>query len=321
MTPEDLNAAWLSRALGQDVSEVTVTEIVWGTATKVRLSADGLALCAKGGFDERLAGWGLEPAYELEARFFAELAPALGEGLPRCWFAGGGVVVLEDLVARGCTFGDPTQPWPADRVAAALELLARWHATARAPAWLPLGAAAARGAAVQFLGAEHWDAHFAQDGAPSLPASLQDPAPILRAFERLWALDDDGPHCVVHGDAHIGNTYLDAYGTPGFLDWQTVCRGPWSYDVAYFVGGALSVADRRAHERALLDGYLEALRAHGGPRIDADDAWRDYVRHTLHGFLWAATPPVMQTPERVRAMAERYVAAIEDHETLGALTV
>jgi len=318
MTPEDITAAWLSRALDQEVQEVAITEVVWGTATKVRISADGLALCVKGGFDERLADWGLGPAYELEARFFAELAPSFGQGVPRCWFAGSGVVVLEDLVARGCSFGDPTEPWSADRVAAALELLARWHARGAAPDWLPVGAAAARGAAAQFLGDEHWEHHFAQDGAPVLPRALQDPAPIWRAFERLWALDDAGPHCVVHGDAHVGNTYVDAYGPPGFLDWQTVCLGPWSYDVAYFIGGALTVADRRRHERALLDGYLEALRAHGGPDVGRDDGWRDYVRHTLHGFLWAATPPVMQTPERVLAMAERYVAAIEDHDTLSA---
>jgi hypothetical protein len=95
--------------------------------------------------------------------------------------------------------------------------------------------------------------------------------------------------------------------------------GPWAYDVAYFIGGALSVQDRRGHEQSLLSGYLAALQAADGPVVSMDDAWPDYVRHTLHGFLWAATPAVMQPLERVVAMAERYAAAIEDHDTLAVL--
>jgi hypothetical protein len=263
----------------------------------------------------------------LEASFFGDLAPKFGAGVPRCWFSGvdparsQGVILLDDLVATKCTFGDPTQPWSADRVAAALEVQARWHSQtggieSAAPDWLTVGSAAPRGAAATFLSRDHWDQHFAQDGAPVLPAALQDPNRIMRAFEQLWALDDAGPHCVVHGDAHIGNTYLDADDNPGFLDWQTVCLGPWAYDVAYFIGGSLSVEDRRAHERPLLMGYLDALAANGGPRVDQDSAWLDYVRHTLHGFLWSATPAVMQPLERVVAMAERYAVAIADHDTL-----
>ncbi len=334
-TPEQITADWLTEALGQPVESVQFPDVVWGTATKVRLEvtyAEDAAggdpprhLCAKGGFDERMSDWGLGPAYVLEARFFGELAARFA-GVPRCWFAGvdpaggQGVVLLDDLVATGCTFGDPTAPWTADDVAAALEVQANWHAqTSGGPDWLEVGSSAPRGAASMFLSREHWDKHFAQDGAPVLPDSLQDPDRILRAFERLWAEDDSGPHCVVHGDAHLGNTYRDAQGNPGFLDWQTVCLGPWAYDVAYFIGGALSVEDRRAHERELLDRYLEALASAGGPLVGMDAAWTDDVRHTLHGFLWAATPAVMQPLERVVAMAERYAAAIEDHDTLSEL--
>ncbi|HYF24376.1 MAG TPA: phosphotransferase [Baekduia sp.] len=337
---EDLTAAWLSEVLGREVAEVAVPEVVLGTATKVRLEltyADDAAvappreLCAKGGLDERLAGWGLGPAYVLEARFFADVAPHLGTGVPRCWFAGvddgagTGLVLLDDLAASGCAFGDPTCPWSADLVAAALELLAGWHARTGAPgaprpAWLTAGAAAVRGTARTFLTREHWEPHFAQEGAPVLPARLQDPERLLRAFEHLWALDDAAAHCVVHGDAHVGNTFVTADGRPGFLDWQTACLGPWSADVAYFVGGALTVEDRRVHERDLLHGYLEALSAHGGPQVSRDEAWADYVRHALHGVLWAATPAVMQPLERIVAMAQRYAAAIEDLEVLDALS-
>ena len=334
-TPEDFTAEWLTHALGREVSSVELAEVVWGTATKVRLEltyADQAgdtvprALCAKGGFDERLAEWGLGSAYVREAQFFGDLATGFG-GVPRCWYAGidpaggQGVVLLDDLVATGCSFGDPTSPWSPDEVAAALEVQAGWHAgtaAARAdlPGWLEVGSSAPRGAATMFLSRDRWDSHFAQEGAPVLPSSLQEPDRILRAFQRLWADDDAAAHCAVHGDAHLGNTYRDAHGRPGFLDWQTVCLGPWAYDVAYFIGGALSIEDRRAHERELLDGYLEAFAAAGGPLVGMDVAWPDYVRHTLHGILWAATPAVMQPLERIVAMAERYAAAIEDHDTL-----
>lgn len=337
--PEDITAEWLTHALGHDVAAVEFPEVVWGTATKVRLEvtyaedqpagAPPRALCAKGGLDARLDDWGLGPAYVREAQFFGELAPSLG-GVPRCWFAGidpeggQGVVLLDDLVATGCSFGDPTDPWTPDQVAAALEVQAGWHGrtagvTSGLPDWLEVGSSAPRGAASMFLSREHWDSHFAQEGAPVLPNSLQDPDRILLAFQRLWADDDAASHSVVHGDAHIGNTYRDHAGRPGFLDWQTVCLGPWAYDVAYFIAGALSVEDRREHELALLDGYLGALEAAGGPFVKLDDAWPDYVHHLLHGFLWAATPAVMQPLERVVAMADRYAVAIEDHGTLAAL--
>jgi hypothetical protein len=339
--PEQITPEWLSLALDCEVADVEIKEIVWGTATKVRLlatyagedcSGPPRALCAKGGFDERLRGYGLGPAYLLEANFFADLAPELDARLPRCWYAGvdpdngQGVVLLDDLVAARCSFGEPTDPWSADRVAAALEVQARWHRQTwgMAPGgrdWLTVGSSSVRAACEVLLSAGHWEQHFAADGAPALPDALRDRGRIKRAFEALWAADDAGPLYVAHGDAHIGNAYVDADGQPGFLDWQAVCLGPWSYDVAYFIGGALAVEDRRTHERALLRGYLDALAASGGPRINDDDAWRDYRQHTLHGFLWAVTPAVMQPLERVVAMAERHAIAIADHDSLAAIGV
>jgi aminoglycoside/choline kinase family phosphotransferase len=239
---------------------------------------------------------------------------------------GQGVVLLDDLVAGGCSFGEPVQPWSGDRVAAALAVQAGWHGQTwgMAPGgrdWLTVGSSSVRAACAVLLSAEHWQQHFAAEGAPALTDSTQDRDRIRRAFGALWAADDARTPCVAHGDAHIGNAYVDAGGQPGFLDWQGVCLGPWSYDVAYFIGGALSVEDRRTHERALLRVYLDVLAASGGPRIDDEEAWLDYRRHTLHGFLWAVTPAVMQPLERVVAMAERHAIAIEDHDSLAAIGV
>lgn len=339
-SPDDLTADWLSETLGIPVTSSTVEEIHWGTATKVRLRVeyaeapgpDGppQALCVKGGFDERLAGFDLASAYQLEGSFYRDLAHDLDARVPRSWFAAvsasQGVVILDDLAAAACIFGEPTEPWAPDRVAAGLEVQAAWHGPLWGTApdrfdWLDVGSTSVRAACGVLLGEEHWNQTFGAPDAPALPDSATDRGRVRRAFERLWELDDSGDHTLAHGDAHIGNTYIDAEGQPGFLDWQAVCLAPNLYDVAYFIGGALSIADRREHERALLQEYLAALAAAGGPSIGWDEAWRSYVHHTLHGFLWAVTPPVMQSPERIAAMAERHLAAIDDHDVVAELGV
>jgi aminoglycoside phosphotransferase (APT) family kinase protein len=188
-------------------------------------------------------------------------------------------------------------------------------------AGLGVGSPSVRAAAGTLLSAEHWDAHFAGEGAPVLPAGVDDRERIARGIQALWQRDAEGTLCMTHGDAHVGNTYIDADGDPGFLDWQCIGRAPSLYDVAYFVIGALDVEDRRSTEEQLLRHYLRVLGADGGPELSFDEAWLDYQRYALHGFFWALTPPVMQTPARVRAMADRYTAAIADHDSLSLLGV
>ena len=68
-----------------------------------------------------------------------------------------------------------------------------------------------------------------------------------------------GPVTLLHGDAHIGNTYLLPDDDVGFLDWEVVRRGNWSHDAGYFLIGSLTEDDRRAREADLVDAYLAAL--------------------------------------------------------------
>lgn len=341
MTPDELSPAWLSDALVTAIDGVRVDDVIWGTATKVFLELEHTrdldelprAVCVKGGFDDRLRGIGAtNDAYRIEARFFGEIAPGLSVALPRTFYCGvvpdvaQGVVVMEDLRATGARFGDPCEPFSPDEVAAGLEVQAGWHAatwgTAQSLApWLSVGSPSVRGAARVLLGPDFWAYYHAQDESPALSPTLDDRERLLKAFETLWTYEDAQTGCLSHGDAHIGNTYQRPGEPVAFLDWQGVCIAPWSYDVAYFIGGALSVAYRREHERHLLEHYRSALEAAGGPALTFDSCWEAYRRHTLHGFLWAMTPPVMQPVERVQAMAERHIAAIEDHETLALLGV
>src|SRR3546814_13677862 len=68
---------------------------------------------------------------------------------------------------------------------------------------------------------------------------------------------------LLHGDTHLGNIYLLPDGRAGLLDWQLVVRGHHMHDVNYIVTTALSIGDRRNHERDLLAYYLDCLKAHG----------------------------------------------------------
>ena len=343
MTVDELTEEWVSGALREhnpavEPEGVEIDQVIWGTATKVLLSvayAEGSAadgppqrLCVKGALDEKMRQYGIGGACLLEAAFYKHIADGLARPMARHWYAEysetprQGIVILDDIGAGGGSFGRPTEPWPVDRVAAALELLASWHGAtwgmdaSRYP-WMGVGSSSVRSVTDVILGEEHWDAHFSASYAPSLPDSLRDRARILEALKAMWRDDDTRPMALSHYDPHLGNTFIDADGRPGFLDWQGVCVAPYIDDVTYFIGGALTVEDRRASERDLLAEYLRALAAAGGPALELDAVWPEYQRHHLHGFLWAVTPPVMQSPENVAAMTARYVAALEDHDSLG----
>ena len=352
LTPQWLTRALRARTPGITVEDVEIVEAIWGTATKVRIRATYAevadsagpprALCVKGGLDKRwrmkagnaavrrLTRFDAAGAYRLEAEFYDRLAPVLAAPLPRCWSAevdaatGQGLVVLDDLVAAGARFGDPTVAWEVDRVAAALEVQAAWQAGSwglqrSAYPWLP-ASPIVRELTPILLSAVHWNTHFRRRQAPALPVELEDRRVVAAAFDAMWRRHRDQAACLSHGDAHIGNAYLDADRQPTFFDWQGVCIGPPLDDVSYFITGALSTADRRAHERSLLEHYLAALSAGGAPAPTFEVAWQAYRSYALHGFLWAVTPPLMQPWCNVRAMADRHIAAILELETLSALS-
>ena len=131
-----------------------------------------------------------------------------------------------------------------------------------------------------------------------VPAEVRNPERLVTAYRSLAKLAAEAePWCVVHGDAHIGNVFLDARGRPAFVDWQLVHRAAWWVDVGYHVASALTIADRRSTERDLLRHYLDALMAAGADPPTWDDAWLGFRRGIVHGFfLWGITlkvaPPI-----------------------------
>ncbi|MET0984006.1 MAG: oxidoreductase family protein [Steroidobacteraceae bacterium] len=341
MTVDALDLDWLNAALRTWTPSVRVTairdrKIILGTATKIlvhveyeRPPAAGEPpehLCIKGGFDESLRPVTAR-AYQSEAHFYAHVARGLDIPLPRCWFAaasavqGQGIVILDDLNDAGARFTNPLQPWSADTVAAALETQARWHArtwgaTQERYPWYPIGTWV-RDVAETLLSESEWQRFLLDPEAPKIPTVLQDRERMRRALFEMWRLDDlNDQRCLVHSDAHMGNTFGLPDGRVGFVDWQALAIAPPMDDVSNIIGGSMTVADRRANERMLLQHYLDLLVASGGPRRSFDEAWLEYRRYHMHGILWPPTPSAMQHPDRTRAMSERHVAAIIDHDVL-----
>ena len=144
---------------------------------------------------------------------------------------------------------------------------------------------------------------------------------IWENFPAVVSAVDAGPHTVLHGDAHPGNTYVRD-GRAGLLDWQVVRRGHPSRDLAYAIVLGAAVADRRATERDLLDTYRHALASGGGPEFDRDELWlrsRQAVAHPYLSGLPTAGRGGLQSEDIALEGLRRAVAALEELETVAAL--
>lgn len=337
LSPEQITPTWLSAALGVPVEQVEIDRVISGTATKalvdVRYATEPAGLpervCVKGGFTPELRPI-MAVGYQTEALFYRDVAAKVPDGLPTCYFAAiepesdQGIVILEDLSTRGARFVDARQAMTPDQVAQGLLVQAQWHALSDLDEpWLK-PTPHFRAMVAGLLTPEHWDAQLARGQSDLVLSVLDDRERIRRGFEATWAFEESRPRGLTHGDANPTNTYFDATGRPRFVDWQFAALYDWAHDVGLFLIGALTTEDRRDHEVDLLREYLAARAARGGSGTEVptwDDAWDAYRRHTLHGLMYALTPPEMQPPEVCAALAGRFAQAAVDHDTLGLLGV
>ena len=335
--PDDITPEWLNAALregGGSIPSVRAVEVdgtIGGSTTKLflRLTFDSPdvapdSLCIKGVLDD--------PHDEIrtyiasqEARFFRDVAGTLNIPVFRTLFADcdehQGLIIFDDLRDGDIRFTSLTETWSPDKVTRALEVQAAWHGSTwnakhERYAFLPRGNQALATALNSFFSEEHWNAEVANSDTVTIPDELADRLRIKNAISTLFALDAAAVPTLAHGDAHIGNTYTDRSDTVGFYDWQTACMSSPIDDVTYFIGSALTIADRRSHERELLNHYLDALSAHDGPVVNREDAWLEYRHHLVHGFAWAVIPSNWYPPEIRVPIAQRYIAGIQDHDAV-----
>jgi len=239
----------------------------------------------------------------------------------RPYASGRGVVLLQDLNQSGATFPGCINPWSVDRVASGLDLLADLHGRSWEQEWIyshNIGIFNVPGSAqekyLRFWGADHIAGLLNGPVGAVVPGEVRD---AQRVYDSIWRLQPHyqrGPCCLLHGDAHPGNSYVMANDDVGMLDWQVPVLGPWAHDVTYWLVGGLSTGDRRRFERELLEGYLRKLTHNGVVGINPDEAWENYRRFIAYGFwIWLRCPPAQQPIEHSIALSERFGSAMADH--------
>ncbi len=329
-TADDLTAAWLADVLGTGpIAGLTTRPIGTGQMSenhRVTITyADGDAwpssvVLKVAASDETSRATGVAlGAYEREVRFYRELAPRLGGPLATChaalldpaegWFT----LVLEDVAPA--EQGDQIAGCSVDHARLALRQLARLHAPVFADSQ---------------LGATPWlNQDFPLNQAmlaQLLPAFLErygdrvtdEHAAVCERFVASldgWLADRRPPLGLVHGDFRLDNLLFgDPDGPSPFLvavDWQTVGWGPVMTDACYFIGGGLTVEDRRAHEQSLVRDYHEALLFEGVQGFSWEDCWSDYRRQCFLGVLMAVAPAMLV--ERTDRGDEMFMTTLARH--------
>ena len=341
LRPEDVDAAWLSEVLSSAdsptvISAVAHEQLVNGAGTKLRVRVSYArnprdlpeVMWVKAGWEAHSPAMEEMGVYVREALYYARYAPSLGVRSPACYFAtydeqGRAALVLEDLVARGAELWACPTPRSCDDVRNLLDTLARMHArfwqdrelTRMGGIGVPMDAVGPAAAWPRANGGERLRQIVEGPRGALMPSYARAPERIERAFWRMIeTLDRANGRCLLHGDPHPGNCFSDADGGAGLFDWQTLSRGPWAYDVSYAVATALSVSDRRTHEKDLLAHYLSQLAAAGVDPLPAwADAWDDYRRYIAYAMLiWPTNHTSHQPEDSIRALTERLGAAAAD---------
>ncbi len=330
-TVDELNAAWLARALGSGpIASLAAEEIGTGQMSEShRISiayedpeqqvgpATIVLKLAAADAGSRATGVGLG-IYAREIRFYEQLAPRIGGPLPTCALArydeleGWFTLLLED--AADAEVGDQIAGCSVERARLAMDALARLHApvlgdpTLAATDWLNQPSPVSQALVSQLLPAflERYDGRIADEHR----------ALCERFVSGLdaWLADRRAPLGLVHGDFRLDNLLFGRPGAPRpltVLDWQTVGWGGAMTDAAYFLGGGLALEDRRREERGLFGGYHEELLAQGAETPPLEDCWEEYRRHSFGGVLMAIVASMLV--ERTQRGDEMFVTMLARH--------
>jgi Phosphotransferase enzyme family len=349
----DLNEQWLTAVLchehaGARVLSFTTPGGSVGTSTRTALrvsyneagQAAGLPkeLFTKttAQFSQRLVLGGADVLHG-ETRFFLTFRPKVEMEAPKGYWGGvdesswRSMILMEDIAAtKGAIFIKPTTPLTRGQVEDILLNMAAYHgAWWEAPELGVLKNPTDHyNNVAKFMDFEGRCAVGMERAKTVIPTRLHGQA------DRLWmgtqkALEiatEVLPATLLHGDSHVGQTYITGDGRMGLTDWQATLQGGWAYDFSYFVGSACEPEDRRAWEKELLELYLEALDKAGGKAPNFDEAWLRYRQTLFYPYsAWAFTigrafyQPKMQPEDICLAIIRRLATAIDDLDSFDAL--
>jgi hypothetical protein len=275
--------------------------------------------------------------YENEVRFYRELRDDLDIETPAVYAgsfdasSGRFGLLLEDLTEREARFPSALDPISLDEVRSILGHLAALHARfwdsprfAGDLAWVGTPLTGGMADVFQMIGLE-----LIEDQVARHPFKQELIAPLGRSVAEMWELlwrvqrrHCAAPSTLLHGDPHLGNTYVLPGGHGGLLDWQLMMRGSWAHDVVYLLVTALAPDVRRAHQHDLLGEYLDRLGAAGVRGAPSPEAAFEQCRSAaLWGLVigWLICPPENYGQPITEANISRAVEAVQELETFRAI--
>jgi len=275
--------------------------------------------------------------YENEVRFYRELRDELDIEAPTAFAShfdpatGRFGLLLEDLTARDARFPSALDPVSIDEVRSILAHMASLHARfwdsprfANDLAWVDTPMSGGMFKVFDLIGLE-----MIEDQVARNPFKQELIAPLGRTVAEMWELlwqvqrrHCQAPTTLLHGDPHLGNTYLLPGERGGLLDWQLMMRGSWVHDVTYLMVTSLDPEVRRAHQRDLLAEYLDLLAGAGVAEVPSTSAAFEQCRSSaLWGLVigWLICPPDNYGQPITAANISRLVTAVQDFDTVAAI--
>lgn len=264
--------------------------------------------------------------YEAEVNFYTKCADRTTAFVPTSYFAkivpgtANFVIVMQDL--GGMSMVSQIDGMSDTQAKAALETLAGVHASwwgkaeDAAISWAP----SVVHERIQGF-AQMWPALWDMF-QPNFGDRLNDEGRALGKWltTNYWPACQEfakSPWTLVHLDYRVDNLMFDK-DKVAVIDWQSMGRGPAAYDVAYLLGGSVTVAARRENEDRWVRHYLAAL-ADAGVSYGFDQFWRDYqIAHVIGGTSTAVLTGATfdlgneRGKQLIGAMAERHFAAAVD---------
>lgn len=275
--------------------------------------------------------------YLNEVRFYHDIRPHIELETPQCYASlfdpqnGQFGIIMDDLNVKGASFPKATQALNLQQISGLVKTLARLHAQfwnssclKNEFSWIPTPCSGGMFDIFSKFGlgiiTEQIRKHpFKQSLIDPIGLNLDQMWQIMWEVERHFEVYQ--PRTILHGDSHIGNTYLLPDGSGGLLDWQLIVMGCWAHDLAYLIVTGLETEFRQRHERDLIALYLEELKRRGVTDIPSkNEAWLLYRKAIIWGLVigWLITPPENYGIDITKANISRLVNAVQDLESFNA---
>jgi hypothetical protein len=312
-SPEEITTDWLSDVLGgSSVESFTVEQIGTGqmsdsyrvnlayrAGTTLDPSTPASVVVKLVAADETSRATGAALGlYEREVRFYAEIAPRIGDPVSPSYRAsfepGDGTFCL--------VLGDAGPARQGDEITGASRRDAELAVTALADLHAPLlgedGLADTpwlerESPITQPLIKQLFDGFVARYEERIAPQHRFVCERLVESFDGWMAVAAEGPRGLVHGDYRLDNLLFGEAGAPRpvtVVDWQTVAWGSAATDLAYFLGCALTIEDRREWGEELTRRYHEGLGEAAPPLEDVLEGVR---RQSFFGIVMAIVSPML----------------------------